>query len=318
MGYGGVQKFPSANFGALKRYFGAITTACSTGPTFGVCVFVTSRASGFLFRSEAGFARATSSFTRGLGPLIFLTPPYPDGVGACFQMAACSSAGLISGEEYLRAQASLWSIDGPGAPHKQAFREQRVADILLPQDRKVGINLFAKPTLATAWVLKASWKDGHDILYRDLKNESQGRTPYFCSKSYWGTVPDLQAQGLTLDPLPSAVYCVAYQAAKESDGRPSASHTSWVMPNCWHRRSEDRRRGSTHPLNTRLALTKPCKAYASFQCEQVKPRWKLLSMLTLGQQPCARGSPKFRGGMPTQGGQLSAAGSRLARLHAPL
>ena len=131
-----------------------------------------------------------------------------------------SNGGLL-GEEYLRTQASLWSIDGPGvarAPHKQAFREQRVADILLPQDRKVGINLFAKPTLATAWVLKASWKDGQDILYRDLKNESQGRTPYFCSKYYWGTVPDLQAQGLTLDPLPSAVYCVPYQAAKESDG----------------------------------------------------------------------------------------------------
>ena len=110
---GAFKNFLSANFGALKRYFSAITIACSTGPTFGVCVFVTSRASGFLFQSEAGFARATSSFTRGLGPLIFLTPPYPDGVGACFQMAACSSAGLISGREYLHTQASL-SIDGPG------------------------------------------------------------------------------------------------------------------------------------------------------------------------------------------------------------
>ena len=35
---------------------------------------------------------------------------------------------------------------------------------------------------------------------------------------------------------------------------PSTSHTSWVMPNCWPHRDEDRRRRSTHPLNTRLAL----------------------------------------------------------------
>ena len=151
-------------------------------PYHGVCVFVTSRASGFLFQSEAGFARATSSFTRGLGPLIFLTPPYPDGVGACFQMAACSSAGLISGKEYLRTQASLWSIDGPGIA---TAPRNRVADIVLPQERRVGIKLFAKPTLATAWVLKASWKNEQDILYRDLKHECQGHAPYLCSKSYW-------------------------------------------------------------------------------------------------------------------------------------
>ena len=56
--------------------------------------------------------------------------------------------------------------------------------------------------------------------------------------------------------------------------RPSTSHTSWVMPNCWPHRDEDRRRGSMHPLNTRLALSKPRKAYASFQCEQVKPLWR--------------------------------------------
>ena len=45
---GAFKNFLSANFGALKRCFSAITTACSTGPTFGVCVFVTSRASGFV------------------------------------------------------------------------------------------------------------------------------------------------------------------------------------------------------------------------------------------------------------------------------
>ena len=46
--------------GSLKRFFGAVTTACSTGLTFGICVFVTCRASRFLFSSKAGFARATS------------------------------------------------------------------------------------------------------------------------------------------------------------------------------------------------------------------------------------------------------------------
>ena len=80
---------------SLKRFFGAIATACSTGPTFGIGVFVTCRASGFLFSSEAGFARATSSFTRGLGALVFVAPHYSDGIGACFQMAACATGGLI-------------------------------------------------------------------------------------------------------------------------------------------------------------------------------------------------------------------------------
>ena len=76
------------HIGSLKRFFGAITSACSTGPTFGICVFVTCRASGFLFSSEAGFARATSSFTRGLGALVFVAPHYSDGIGACFQRPA--------------------------------------------------------------------------------------------------------------------------------------------------------------------------------------------------------------------------------------
>ena len=150
--------------------------------------------------------------TRGLGPLIFLTPPYPDGVGACFQMAACSSAGLISGREYLRTQASLWSIDGPGvakAPHKQAFREQRVADIVLPQDRRVGI-------------------------YRDLKNECQGLAPYFCSKSYCGA----PCGTCKRKDSPWILFLVQYivcpiRRQLRAMARPSISHTSWVMPNCW-------------------------------------------------------------------------------------
>ena len=83
--------FLMKHIAALKRFFSAITTACSTGPTHGVCVFVTCRASGFLFNSEAGLARATSSFTRGLGPLVFVAPHYSDGIGACFQMAACAT-----------------------------------------------------------------------------------------------------------------------------------------------------------------------------------------------------------------------------------
>ena len=160
--------FLSNKLGALKRYFMAITTACSTGPTFSVCVFVTCRASGFLFNSEAGFARATSSFTRGLGPLVFLAPYYPDGIGACFQMAACSTGGLIECSEYLRTQASLWSLDGPGIAkesNKQAFREQRVASIVLPTDRRVGLDLFGTPPLDQAWALKATWGEEHFFFF---------------------------------------------------------------------------------------------------------------------------------------------------------
>ena len=185
------KNFLVANFGALKRYFTAITTACSTGPTFGVCVFVTSRASRFRYRSEAGFARATSSFTKGLGPLIFLTPPYRDGVGACFQMAACETGGMIDCEEYLRTQASLWSIADPGVAkvsHKQAFREQKVASIVLPTERKVGASLFATPSLAAAWMLKATWQKESTISYRDLTYECRGQGPFFSSQTYWGTV----------------------------------------------------------------------------------------------------------------------------------
>ena len=46
--------FLMKHIAALKRFFSAITTACSTGPTHGVCVFVTCRASGFLFKQRGG------------------------------------------------------------------------------------------------------------------------------------------------------------------------------------------------------------------------------------------------------------------------
>ena len=69
-----------------------------------------------------------------------------------------------------------------------------------------------------AWVLEAAWQKESTILYRDLTYECRGQAPLFSSQKYWGTVSELQAQGLTLEPLPNAVYCVPYQAALESDG----------------------------------------------------------------------------------------------------
>ena len=208
------------HIGSLKRFFGAITTACSTGPTFGIGVFVTCRASGFLFSSEAGFARATSSFTRGLGALVFVAPHYSDGIGACFQMAACATGGLIECAEYVRTQASLWSMDGPGvakALHKQAFRERTVASIVLPAERKVGLDLFEAPPLHQAWALKATWGDKREVLYRTLKQEGWG-SPSFTSNSYSGTIASLQTRGFVLEPLPNAVYCVPFQPVREGDG----------------------------------------------------------------------------------------------------
>ena len=68
---------------------------------------------------------------------------------------------MIDSQEYLRTQASLWSIADPGVAnvsHMQAFREQKVASIALPIERKVGASLFATPSLAAAWVLKATWQ----------------------------------------------------------------------------------------------------------------------------------------------------------------
>ena len=53
--------------------------------------------------------------------------------------------GLLDCSDYLRTQASLWSMDGPGIAmesHKQAFRERKVASIVLPVERKVGLDLF--------------------------------------------------------------------------------------------------------------------------------------------------------------------------------
>ena len=151
-----------------------------------------------------------------------------------------------------------------------AFREQRVADIVLPQDHRVGINLFAKPTLATAWVLKASWKNGQDILYRNLKNECQGHAPYFCSKSYWGTMPDLLAQGFTLDPLPSAVYCVPYQAATESEGAAKLTHllgdAKLLAP---PRRGPAPRVDA--PFEHKAGIA---QGLHLVPCEQVKPLWR--------------------------------------------
>ena len=212
--------FLMKHIAALKRFFSAITTACSTGPTHGVCVFVTCRASGFLFNSEAGFARATSSFTRGLGPLVFVAPHYLDGIGACFQMAACATGGLLDCSDYLRTQASLWGMDGPGIAresHKQAFRERKVASIVLPVERKVGLDLFGTPPLDQAWALKATWGETREVLYRTLRTEGW-ESPSYTSNSYSGTIASLQARGFVLEPLPSAVYCVPFQPVREGDG----------------------------------------------------------------------------------------------------
>ena len=60
------------------------------GPTYGVLILVTCKASDFLFQNEAGFARATAAYTRGLEPVVIMSPPYRQGLGACFQMAACT------------------------------------------------------------------------------------------------------------------------------------------------------------------------------------------------------------------------------------
>ena len=225
--------FLSNKLGALKRYFMAITTACSTGPTFSVCVFVTCRASGFLFNSEAGFARATSSFTRGLGPLVFLAPYYPDGIGACFQMAACSTGGLIECSEYLRTQASLWSLDGPGIAkesNKQAFREQRVASIVLPTDRRVGLDLFGTPPLDQAWALKATWGEEHEVLYRALKSEGWGRPPFYTSNSYSGTWLACGRVDLFWNPCPMRFTVSLFNPRVSVTALLSISPTCWGIP----------------------------------------------------------------------------------------
>ena len=131
--------------------------------------------------------------------------------------------------------------------------------------------------MAAAWVLKASWKDGNDILYRDLR--AKGVPPTFALSLIGAPCRTYKRKDSPWILFLAQSVCPIKQQ-KKTMARPSTSRTSWAMPNCWHRRSEDQRRGSTRPLNTGLALTKPCKAYASLQCEQVKPRRKLLLMLT--------------------------------------
>ena len=123
--------------------------------------------------------------------------------------------------EYLRTQASLWSLDGPGIAkesNKQAFREQRVASIVLPTDRRVGLDLFGTPPLAQAWALKATWGEEHVVLYRVLSLKAGAVPPSYTSNSYSGTLTSLRARGFVLEPLPNAVYCVPFQSARECDG----------------------------------------------------------------------------------------------------
>ena len=117
-------------------------------------------------------------------------------------MAACSTGGLIECAEYLRTQASLWSLDGPGIAknsNKQVFRKQRVASIVLPTDCRVELDLFGTPPLAQAWALKATWGEKHEVLYRVLKSEGWERSPYYTSNFYSGTVTSLRARGFVLE-----------------------------------------------------------------------------------------------------------------------
>ena len=60
------KQFLLEHIGALRRFFDVITTACSTGPTFGVCVFLTCKASGFLYDSR--FCARHILAHQGLGP----------------------------------------------------------------------------------------------------------------------------------------------------------------------------------------------------------------------------------------------------------
>ena len=95
-------------------------------------------------------------------------------------------------------KASLWSIDSPGiakVARKQAFRERKVADIVLPK-RKVGVSLFDKPPLHGAWAIKATQHQGRGVLFRELWHVSQGNEHFFRSDNMRGTISQLQARGI--------------------------------------------------------------------------------------------------------------------------
>ena len=78
--------------------------------------------------------------------------------------------------------------------------------------------LFDRPPLEAAWDIKATQSQGRDVLFRDLWRVSQSNAPFFRSDTMCGTIPQLQARGIRLEPLPHAVYCVPFQSAKEGDG----------------------------------------------------------------------------------------------------
>ena len=105
-----------------------------------------------------------------------------------------------------------------------------MASIVLPTDRRVGLDLFGTPPLDQAWALKATWGEEHEVLYRALKSEGWGRPPFYTSNSYSGTVASLRARGFVLEPLPNAVYCVPFQSARECDGVAKFLPTCWGIP----------------------------------------------------------------------------------------
>ena len=88
-----------------------------------------------------------------------MSPPYRQGLGACFQMAACARRGHIDCNAYLKAKASLWhstelSVSRTISQH--AYREHTLPEVYQRQSRKVGIDLMATPSsLDAAWAVKA-------------------------------------------------------------------------------------------------------------------------------------------------------------------
>ena len=144
-----------------------------------------------------------------------------------------------------QACGALLTKTWPKSRTCRPFVNKRWPALLSPLNvSKVGVSLFATPSLAAAWVLKATWQRESTILYRDSTYECRGQDPFFSFQTCWSTVSELQAWGLTLEPL--------------RGHRQEGPHRRLMLPLNTRPREDSPKNSPTPPPPHREASRMPC------------------------------------------------------------